>query len=433
MRHSYQIRFTTVTLLLCALLVSLNAYCETYVDVNTPGTLSALLTDAQKDTCRSLVVSGKQNSADIRTLRQMGGYGDEGGKTGRLENLNLKDARFVNDKEPFMVLDAAKENLVGTAAYGRIKNRNEVVGVPLQKLHETDYGKYERSIHWREPSYFWDPSVMNIRGAVVQYFTPNYFLGHRNSENITFAYPATITSDTRDIAPYTASRNAEGPFLFAEGLSDEDWRLMKRYKITRFSGHRVYKDEDGHYKMSVRSNRRHFFHDTFYKCTTLKTVVLPRDCSVDYTIKDLTSAVCYQYPSPVVNLYYFKKRQKQSAKLIPGLVIFTSTGERVTSPYLPLNFLENRSQAKLDETAKGRILDVLSGLAVADGVTAERLDFSGARIMAIQGDVNNVINYHIDKNCDYVYCDKDRCVYRMSEELCDILCAQGVMKKHKRS
>ena len=130
---------------------------------------------------------------------------------------------------------------------------------------------------------------------------------------------------------------------------------------------------------------------------------------------------------------YFKKRQKQSAKLIPGLVIFTSTGERVTSPYLPLNFPENRSQAKLDETAKSRILDVLSGLAVADGVTAERLDFSGARIMAIQGDVNNVINYHIDKNCDYVYCDKDRCVYRMSEELCDILRAQGVMKKHKRS
>ena len=83
MKHSYQIRFTTVALSLCALLVSLNTYGETYVEVKIPGSLSTLLTDAQKDTCRSLVVSGKLNSADIRTLRQMGGYGDGGGQVGK--------------------------------------------------------------------------------------------------------------------------------------------------------------------------------------------------------------------------------------------------------------------------------------------------------------------------------------------------------------
>ncbi len=178
------------TLLLIAVtLMSATCYAQTKVEVAAPGTLSALLTDTQKDTCRSLVVTGKLNSADIRTLRQMAGYGEEGGKTGRLETLDLKDAGFVTDKEPFMVLDAAKEHLTGTAAYGKIKDRDEVVGVPLQESHRIDYDKYRRNMHWQEPTYFWNPSVMKIKGQVTLYFTPKYFLGHKNNESVTFAYP----------------------------------------------------------------------------------------------------------------------------------------------------------------------------------------------------------------------------------------------------
>ncbi len=264
---------------------------QTKVDVKTPGSLSALLTDAQKDTCRSLVVSGKLNSADIRVLRQMGGYGDEGGKIGRLENLDLKDARFVNDKEPFMVLDAAKEHLAAAAAYERIKDRDEVVDLPpLQKSHANGYG----NVQPRD----WDSNIMKVQEQVVQYYAPKYFLGHKNGESVTYAYPTTIVSDVRNVAPHTEARNSKGRFLFAEGVSEQDWKLMKRYKITKFPGHRVYQDDDGRYKMSVRSNSKHFFHDTFYKCASLKTVVLPVWASVNYAVVDENSGVKYVRSSP---------------------------------------------------------------------------------------------------------------------------------------
>ena len=84
---------------------------QTKVELSTPGTLSALLTDAQKDTCKSLVVTGKLNSADIRTLRQMAGYGDDGGK---LENLDLRNAGFVSDDSPYQTLDAENDCVVAT-------------------------------------------------------------------------------------------------------------------------------------------------------------------------------------------------------------------------------------------------------------------------------------------------------------------------------
>lgn len=207
---------------------------------------------------------------------------------------------------------------------------------------------------------------------------------------------------------------------------------MKRYKITRFPGHRVYKDDDGHYKMSVRSNRRHFFHDTFYKCATLKTVVLPRNSSVDYTVRDMASTVSYQYPSPIINLYYFTKKQRKKLRMIPFLVVSASTGEEDQTPDLPLNHPEGSSRVKInDEAVKSQTLEVLSELAVAYGVTAKSLDFSGAKIMTVQGDVKNIINYHIDKDYKYAYCDKDKRIYMVSDSLRSILHAQGVIKRIK--
>ena len=299
MKHFNHIRIVTIVLSLLALHVSLDTYGETYADVNTPGTLSSLLTDAQKDTCRSLVVSGKLNSADIRTLRQMAGYGAEGGKTGRLETLDLKDARFVTDKEPFMVLDAAKEHLAAAAAYGRIKERDEVVDIPpLQKSHAGGYGDGQRGVRQQDSPRNWDVNVMKVQEQVVQYYAPKYFLGHKNGESVTYAYPTTFVSDVRDFAAHTEARNSKGRFLFAEGISEQDWKQMKRYKITKFSGHRVYREEDGCYKISVRSCNGRFFHDTFYKCASLKTVILPVWASVDYTVVDESSSVKYVKSSP---------------------------------------------------------------------------------------------------------------------------------------
>ena len=87
---------------------------QAIVSVTKPGNLSKVLTSAQRDTCTQLIVKGKLNSADIRVLRRMAGYGTEG-RPGRLAVLDLHKARFVKDSEPFMVLDASECRLAGTA------------------------------------------------------------------------------------------------------------------------------------------------------------------------------------------------------------------------------------------------------------------------------------------------------------------------------
>ncbi len=68
-----------------------------------PGTLSQVLTEAEKYTCASLKVYGPLNSADIVTLRAM--CGGEG-RRGTLRLLDLSNARIVSDDRPYLDIDA---------------------------------------------------------------------------------------------------------------------------------------------------------------------------------------------------------------------------------------------------------------------------------------------------------------------------------------
>ena len=86
------------TMMLAALLCVANTFAVTTVKVKQAGTLGTLLTQVQQDTCTALAIKGKLNSADIRVLRRMAGYGTEG-RPGRLAVLDLHKARFVKDSE----------------------------------------------------------------------------------------------------------------------------------------------------------------------------------------------------------------------------------------------------------------------------------------------------------------------------------------------
>ncbi len=269
------------------------SYAQTKVDVNTPGTLSALLTDTQKDTCRSLVVSGKLNSADIRVLRQMGGYGDEGGKTGRLETLDLKDARFVNDKEPFMVLDAAKDHLAGTAVPGRVTNWS------LNTYQSTD-ASYGNATKWSSDNNF---AWREYKGLWALYYYPKFFLGHDGKKSV-LSGAVVYSGNNNGWYQSKTQVTSKDQYLFAKGVDDRQWKMMKRQKITRFRGHRLEKDGDN-YKLYVSTDRKRFYHDMFYKCASLKTVVLPVWASIDYSVVDLKCGIKYVQSSPTtVKIYY---------------------------------------------------------------------------------------------------------------------------------
>ena len=97
-------------LFLFSILFSLSAYSQEPVKVNVtkPGTLSTLLTEAQKDTCQYLVISGKLNSADIKVLRRMAGANYRGS----LRTLNLKDAKIVSSEEPYLIIRNAEETII---------------------------------------------------------------------------------------------------------------------------------------------------------------------------------------------------------------------------------------------------------------------------------------------------------------------------------
>jgi hypothetical protein len=83
------------------------------VKVKEPGTLSALLTQAQQDTCQYLVVSGKLNSADIKVLRKMAGADGRG----KLTILNLMNATIVSSETPYLTIRNAEEKILAGKSY----------------------------------------------------------------------------------------------------------------------------------------------------------------------------------------------------------------------------------------------------------------------------------------------------------------------------
>ena len=128
-----------LNLILCAMMLSAQAI----VSVTKPGNLSKVLTSAQRDTCTQLIVKGKLNSADIRVLRRMAGYKEEGCSTGHLHTLNLAEAEFVTDKEPYMVLDA-KEAMLAVVANPEFGIAPQfALGEPLQNNHVIHYERYQ--------------------------------------------------------------------------------------------------------------------------------------------------------------------------------------------------------------------------------------------------------------------------------------------------
>ena len=190
------------------------------VKVKEPGTLSALLTQAQQDTCQYLVVSGKLNSADIKVLRKMAGADGHG----KLRTLNLLDATIVSSEEPYLTIRNAEEKIL-----------------PNVSSVKVSVGPMGRELRWGGLS----PEI------------PSF---------------STLGNDLLS-AKLILPNQAEQPLdVNAVSQNLSLWKAITKIKL---KGHTIIEGKDGHYTYSAFTHKKHFCRDMFYHCPNLKQVIVP--------------------------------------------------------------------------------------------------------------------------------------------------------------
>ena len=121
-----------LTLIVCLFLTYLPLSAQSQVSVRKAGTLGTVLTPLQQDTCTSLSVKGRLNSDDIRVLRRMAGA--DGGK-GKLKVLDLKQATFVRDNRPYLVLDVDRCPMDVYLSISGTRSRNDKSRNPARSIN----------------------------------------------------------------------------------------------------------------------------------------------------------------------------------------------------------------------------------------------------------------------------------------------------------
>ena len=214
----------------------------TYVEVKTPGTLSSLLTEAQKDTCKAVIVSGKLNSADIRTLRHMAGYEEEGCRTRQLRYLDLSNTETVSDTSPYLVLENAEEEFA---------MHSQAVSFP-QSLWDSDY---------------------RVSGFM-----------ERNGMSTDFRWPGPGGSGSASTYHMHIELNRHH-----QGVT---WKEISKERMRRFEGHRMEWDGE-HITLKSHLRRKYFCLDMFYKCPSLKYLIIPYNARISERVVVFNDSIYY--------------------------------------------------------------------------------------------------------------------------------------------
>lgn len=255
---------------ICLIFLQSTNKAQTIIKTKKPGTLEQVLSQEQQDTCRYLAVEGNINSADVRLLRRMAGYKEDGFRTGKLHIIDLRKCTFITDKNPFMELDAKEELLAGAAFPKKIRWRS---------YGENTIGDYNVS------------SYVTGRIREPRKYTPIWFLQYCQFDSIALESNAQIIHRN---GTYSEKKVAsQGDYHFAKGITEEQWKeINKKYEIDQFPGHEIIQ-QGGRYVMKVHTEKGVFFHDTFYKCPNLKIVMLSEKIRTDSSIFDLSSEITY--------------------------------------------------------------------------------------------------------------------------------------------
>ena len=260
--------------LVCIIFLQSTNKAQTIIKTKKPGTLEQILSQEQKDTCSFIVIEGKINSADIKVLRQMAGYPEDGSNTGKLFAIDLRKAKFVTDENPFMILNTKNEKIAGTALPSKIK--------------------------WWVSSYANGPidgkliSLTASMGGTAQYKTlgymPFFFIDYDKEYAVKISRYI-MCNVNRGWGP-TEIRESVGDFRFKDGITETQWKEMKDYEVNKFIGHKII-NKDGVFFMEVSLKKGKFTHDTFYKCPNLRYVFLPKDIVCVPYIFDYHSQIMY--------------------------------------------------------------------------------------------------------------------------------------------
>jgi len=390
--------FTIILLLTAARLQAQNV-----VRVTAPGSLASQLTQAQRDTCTQLTIQGKLNSADIRVLRQMGGYKEDGSSTGQLSVLNLTDAEFVTDKEPYMVLDTKEEQLTIFSAPGNIREGQQILGLPLNYSRSKGYASYTNGRR---------TDLMLSRSTGVSYYKPKFFIGKRIE-------PASVLSDQvykyddELMSPTLTSVKATRFLYVADSFEEKEWQKMKRKKVTHFKGHNIV-NKGGKYLLNVYSHKDYLPHDMFYKCNKITSVIMPIGIRVDKTITDETSHINYTIPYNEVTIRYQSTRRANS----------------ITGYYLggPDHKMKEKKIKLIDKEADDLInlFDDLKSQTVEKGFWIRH---PKALFRVERKDVDGVIIYRIDSNYKFIEKNSDKQFYKPSKALLAKMEELGIIKE----
>ena len=257
---------------------------QNVVEVRKAGTLGSLLTQEQQDTCTALVIEGKLNSADIRVLRRMAGYQEDGFSTGRLKHLDMRKAKFTTDKEPFLKLNADEERLIAIA-----KPEN---GGSYSPHGDENY--YRVSNPGRSGEVKSYPLSRNL------YYTPHFVLNAEEDATRPSIESVYIGQKEQGAPAFVGAEKNPPNFIgadFTKQFSKKDRRKVRSSNLRKQAGHKLeYRDNHYVWKISLKDDL--FTQDMFYKCLLLEAVALPNGMALSDMVEVRGDKIGYYTTNP---------------------------------------------------------------------------------------------------------------------------------------
>ncbi len=273
-------RFKTLFLAAMCVTLAASSPAQTRVEVKKAGTLGQLLTQAQQDTCSALVLSGELNAEDLRVLRRMAGFQEEGHTTGQLALLDLHDCRMKDSGTPYMVIDAAEEWV--TAGLRIIQGR--------EKRFDTHTPKKLRELLWPAECF------------------PCFYL-NRSAESTLTAFEKSQACHIFQRPGYMLSATGAdypdfhvGKFDFTKDFTKKEKKRMKTLGFYKGHTHEL-RQENGRYMLYVYAREDGFPNAAFYRCPKLIVLVLPSDETT------ASEGFVSDPKSPILRMYLNKKKE----------------------------------------------------------------------------------------------------------------------------
>ncbi|MBO4565419.1 MAG: C10 family peptidase [Bacteroidaceae bacterium] len=176
------------------------------VTLSQAGTLASMLSEQERESLTSLVVSGPVNGADIALLRKMAGAVAapefSSWQGGSLRHLDLSDAVIVADSIPYMSCPSQK-----TWTYTRTtNNQKQTYSYDFKKMNEQQWNDFCNRIGAQQPGVIYTRNADNTYWA--NYQSQDSIIGERMFIDCTSLQSLLLPNSTKRIDNYAFSNCA---------------------------------------------------------------------------------------------------------------------------------------------------------------------------------------------------------------------------------